>query len=202
MTAYRLGAKLGRPFASLLTRTGPQRTAMFWLIHARASVLDPAEAAETVRAYADAPGFSGTRSWCVARQIEGLDEITCPVVIAWGSKGRLLVPRQGPRFTQRIAGSRLVGLPGLGPCRRARTLISWRASSLKPPVPYAQSTGRPRALEHDLAHQRGQAPDGPRAGMAVLSRDRRALPRLDPRAPALALAVGRAACGREHLARR
>jgi pimeloyl-ACP methyl ester carboxylesterase len=114
MTAYRLAAKFGRPFANLLTRTGPQRTAMFWLTHSRGSLLEPAEAAETVRAYADAPGFNETRSWCVARRIEGLDEITCPVVIAWGSKDRLLHPRQALRFTKQIAGSRLVELSGLG----------------------------------------------------------------------------------------
>jgi pimeloyl-ACP methyl ester carboxylesterase len=114
MTAYRLGAKLGRPFAGLLTRTGPLRTAMFWLIHARGSLLDSAEAAQTVRAFADAAGFNSARNWCLARQIEGLDEINCPVLIAWGSKDRLLRPRQGQRFSERIAGSRSVELPGLG----------------------------------------------------------------------------------------
>ncbi|MGI9017756.1 MAG: alpha/beta fold hydrolase [Euzebya sp.] len=40
--------------------------------------------------------------------------IEVPVTIAWGSRDRLLLPRQGLRWSRALPGSRLVTLPGLG----------------------------------------------------------------------------------------
>ena len=86
MTAHRIGAKLGRPFARILMRTGALRTLLFALIHSRGSRIAPEDGAETLRNFADAEGFVPTRRWCGSRQIEGLEEIDCPVLIAWGTR--------------------------------------------------------------------------------------------------------------------
>lgn len=46
--------------------------------------------------------------------IARLEEVSCPVTIAWGTRDRILVPRQGPRFRRAMPHARLVRLPGLG----------------------------------------------------------------------------------------
>lgn len=47
-------------------------------------------------------------------QVQDLSPIDVPVTIAWGTRDWLLFPRQGRRWAQRLPGSRLVKLPGLG----------------------------------------------------------------------------------------
>jgi pimeloyl-ACP methyl ester carboxylesterase len=50
----------------------------------------------------------------VATQPPGLPEIAVPVLIAWGTRDRLLFPRQAKRFERLIPGAELQMLPGLG----------------------------------------------------------------------------------------
>ena len=61
-----------------------------------------------------APGFTPALDWALANQPEGLEEIGCPVTIAWGEKDRLLPLRQAGRFTARIPRARARILPGVG----------------------------------------------------------------------------------------
>ena len=44
----------------------------------------------------------------------GLDEIRCPVLVLWGTKDVILIPRQGRRFERLIEDCELRYLKGLG----------------------------------------------------------------------------------------
>jgi pimeloyl-ACP methyl ester carboxylesterase len=50
----------------------------------------------------------------VDRQVAGLPEIRCPVLVLWGTRDVILVPRQGRRFERLIPGCELRYLKGLG----------------------------------------------------------------------------------------
>jgi pimeloyl-ACP methyl ester carboxylesterase len=114
VTALRVGARLGRPLANPLMRPAWLRAALLWTTNSRGGRMDPAAAAAGMRELADQPGFPPARAWFTANQAEGLERIACPVTIAWGTRDRLLFPRQGTRLASRIPGARLVSLPGLG----------------------------------------------------------------------------------------
>src|SRR5207247_2331291 len=75
---------------------------------------EPGATADAVRAMADAESFLEARNWFVERRPENLASISCPALIAWGTKDRLLFPRQGPRLVEMIPEARLVELPNLG----------------------------------------------------------------------------------------
>ncbi len=75
----------------------------------------PAEAmATTVRTMAGARNFEATAREMLSNQPTALDTIECPVLIAWGTRDYLLIPRQGPRFVREIPAAELLPLPGLG----------------------------------------------------------------------------------------
>ncbi|MFF4952018.1 alpha/beta fold hydrolase [Streptomyces chattanoogensis] len=68
--------------------------------------------AET-RALREAPGFAPTLA--AGRGVRFTADVPdVPVTIGWGSRDRLLLPRQGVRAKQTIPGARLVRLPGCG----------------------------------------------------------------------------------------
>lgn len=86
---------------------------------------DPGELIEQTRLFADAPGFDETLGQ-LDEQVAGLDEVRCPVLVLWGTRDVILLPRQGRRFERLIAGSELRYLPGLGhvPMSDAPELLS------------------------------------------------------------------------------
>jgi pimeloyl-ACP methyl ester carboxylesterase len=47
-------------------------------------------------------------------QFSGGDQIAVPVTVSWGSKDRLLFPRQALRAAREIPSARIVGLLGCG----------------------------------------------------------------------------------------
>ncbi len=103
------------PLADVLTRTAAGRTALFGQITARPWQMEPEAAAARLRTVAASPSFEATLEHTVATdRARGLGEISCPVTIAWGTRDRLLFPRQGPRFVRAIPGAKLHELPGLG----------------------------------------------------------------------------------------
>ncbi|MBA2428969.1 MAG: alpha/beta hydrolase [Thermoleophilaceae bacterium] len=103
------------PLAEVLTRTAAGRTALFGQISARPWRMEPAAAAARLRTVAASPSFEATLEHTVASdRARSLGEIRCPTTIAWGTRDRLLFPRQGPRFVRAIPGARLRELPGLG----------------------------------------------------------------------------------------
>jgi pimeloyl-ACP methyl ester carboxylesterase len=100
------------PEGLLRTRIG--RALYGGSVVARPSRLDPDDFAETLRLFANAPGFDATLPHTFDRQPTGLNEIDVPVLILWGTRDLLLFPRQGRRFERAIPGSELRYLKGLG----------------------------------------------------------------------------------------
>ncbi len=98
-----------------LARTAAGRAALTSTIYARPGRRSPEAVVAETRALRDAPGFlptleagrgPGARFTC---DIPGI-----PVTIAWGSRDRLLLPRQGIRAKKAVPGARLVRLAGCG----------------------------------------------------------------------------------------
>lgn len=102
------------PYAAALTRTAAGRTALMSSMMTRPWRADRDEAAYAIRALAAAPGWDETHAWTSSHGAHGLEEVRCPVLIAWGARDMLLLPRQGRRFARRIPGAELRRLPGLG----------------------------------------------------------------------------------------
>ena len=74
----------------------------------------PDELLEQTRLFADAPGFDATMAEVVQRHVAGLRDISCPVLVLWGTKDVVLLPRQGRRFERLIPDCELRYLKGLG----------------------------------------------------------------------------------------
>jgi pimeloyl-ACP methyl ester carboxylesterase len=75
---------------------------------------DPDDLIEESRLFAEAPGFDATLANTINRQVAGLPDIRCPVLILWGAGDVILIPRQGRRFERLIPGAELRYLKGLG----------------------------------------------------------------------------------------
>jgi pimeloyl-ACP methyl ester carboxylesterase len=74
----------------------------------------PDDLMEQTRLLADAPGFEPTLDKTLGTQIRGLDAVRCPVLLLWGTRDVVLLPRQGRRFERLIPGAELRYLRGLG----------------------------------------------------------------------------------------
>jgi pimeloyl-ACP methyl ester carboxylesterase len=75
---------------------------------------DPDEMIEEFELFANAPGFDRTLDATVELQVAGLPDISCPVLILWGTRDLILLPRQGRRFERLIPNCELRYLKGLG----------------------------------------------------------------------------------------
>jgi pimeloyl-ACP methyl ester carboxylesterase len=110
------GTQLLAPYAERLTRSRALRALLFSQVTARGWRMEPEEAAYAMRAMAHSPSFTGTKEW-IARtgaMPEGLNEIRCPFLVAWGTLDLLLPSRQAPRWARLVPGAELVELPQLG----------------------------------------------------------------------------------------
>jgi pimeloyl-ACP methyl ester carboxylesterase len=97
---------------------------------------DPDDLIEQTRLFADAPGFDATLSHTLDAQAAGLDQIRCPVLVLWGTRDLILLPRQGRRFERLIPQAELRYLKGLGhtpmsddPDRLASAIVELAAST-------------------------------------------------------------------------
>lgn len=110
----RLARRLQRRAESLLaTRTG--RRLALGMGMERAADMSVAEAAATVRALAGAPWFDATLPTVGPFEFgPGERPIPVPVTIGWGTKDRLLLPRQAKRAAALIPNARIVMLEGCG----------------------------------------------------------------------------------------
>ncbi|MER5378717.1 alpha/beta fold hydrolase [Streptomyces sp. NBC_00647] len=101
------------PVIERLSRSAAGRTVLTSTIYARPGRRSPdAVVAETL-ALAHAEGFTETLR--AGTTVQFTDDIpTLPVTVAWGTRDRLLVRRQGVRAKQIIPRARLVRLPGCG----------------------------------------------------------------------------------------
>lgn len=76
--------------------------------------MNPDDFPEVLRLFAEAPGFHATLPHTFGGQPKGLDAIDVPVLILWGTRDVLLLPRQGRRFERLIPNSELRYLAGIG----------------------------------------------------------------------------------------
>ncbi|UUN25547.1 alpha/beta fold hydrolase [Streptomyces sp. FIT100] len=114
LLAMRRGARiLPLPVIDRLSRTPAGRAALTSTIYARPGRRSPEAVVAETLALRDAAGFRRTldagRGVLFTHDLPGL-----PVTVAWGTRDRLLLRRQGVRAKQAIPGARLVRLPGCG----------------------------------------------------------------------------------------
>ncbi|MGP9022139.1 alpha/beta fold hydrolase [Streptomyces sp. BR1] len=130
LTTMRRTAKLlPLPVIERMSRTAAGRTALTSTIYARPGRRSPEAVVAETLALREATGFADTLAAGVA--VRFTDDVPgIPVTVAWGSKDRLLLRRQGVRAKQTIPGARLVRLPGCGhvpmnddPARVARVIL-------------------------------------------------------------------------------
>jgi pimeloyl-ACP methyl ester carboxylesterase len=85
--------------------TATRRRLGLSLFVARPERLSADEAAENTRALAQAPWFDETLTSLRAYEFPAEGDIPVPVTVAWGSKDRLLLPRQARRAAASSARS-------------------------------------------------------------------------------------------------
>ncbi|MEU2164825.1 alpha/beta fold hydrolase [Streptomyces sp. NPDC019208] len=114
LLAMRRGARMvPEPVLGRLSRTAAGRAALTSTIYARPGRRSPQAVVAETLALRDATGFRETldagRRVLFASDVPGV-----PVTVAWGTRDRLLLRRQGIRAKRAIPGARLVRLPGCG----------------------------------------------------------------------------------------
>ncbi|MGW8063033.1 alpha/beta fold hydrolase [Streptomyces ziwulingensis] len=109
----RTARSLPLPLVERLSRTAAGRTALTSTIYARPGRRAPEAVVAETLALAHAEGFAETlragRTVLFADDLPGV-----PVTVAWGTRDRVLLPRQGVRAKRIIPRARLVRLPGCG----------------------------------------------------------------------------------------
>ncbi|MGW1071633.1 alpha/beta fold hydrolase [Streptomyces sp. NPDC002537] len=114
LRGMRLGALTMPPqVVSRLARTAAGRAMLVGPIYARPARRSPDAVIAETRAMREATGFDAVlaegRSTRFTHDIPDI-----PVTLAWGSRDRLLIPRQGIRAKKTIPGARLLRLTGCG----------------------------------------------------------------------------------------
>ncbi|MFF9199430.1 alpha/beta fold hydrolase [Streptomyces sp. NPDC014779] len=101
------------PLIERLSRSAAGRTLLTSSIYARPARLSPESAVAETLSLRKATGFEQTLA--AGRTVRFREDVgALPVTIAWGSRDRLLLRRQGVRAKQAIPAARLVRLPGCG----------------------------------------------------------------------------------------
>ncbi|MFF5637999.1 alpha/beta fold hydrolase [Streptomyces sp. NPDC012825] len=109
------GAALSLPVPVIerLSRTPAGRTALTSTIYARPARRSPEAVVAETLALRGATGFHQTLA--AGRTVLFRDDLPgVPVTVAWGTRDRLLLRRQGVRAKRALPGARLVRLPGCG----------------------------------------------------------------------------------------
>ncbi|MET9970885.1 alpha/beta fold hydrolase [Streptomyces sp. NPDC006356] len=110
-----ISRRLPLPLVEQLSRSAVGRTVLTSTIYARPGRRSPEAVVAETLALARATGFD--QALGAGRTVRFTDDIPgIPVTVAWGSRDRLLVRRQGVRAKQIIPRARLVRLPGCGHC--------------------------------------------------------------------------------------
>ncbi|MGZ4299890.1 MAG: alpha/beta fold hydrolase [Solirubrobacteraceae bacterium] len=109
----RAARRIGR-YADTLFATAIGRKLGLSLFVARPEKLTAGEAADNTRALAGAPWFDETLPALRAFQFADGRSMGVPVTVAWGSRDRLLLPRQARRAARAIPRARVLLLEGCG----------------------------------------------------------------------------------------
>jgi pimeloyl-ACP methyl ester carboxylesterase len=110
---YRM-ARLSRPVAPLLFRSGAGLTLALWQVAGRPWRMPAGEALSGARAMTSAPGFHDQVRAVGGYADGGPPPAGVPVTIAWGTRDRLLGQRQAARAQRAMPDARFVPLPGCG----------------------------------------------------------------------------------------
>lgn len=101
------------PLIEQLSKSASGRTALTSTIYARPGRRSPGAVVSETVALREATGFHETLE--AGLSVAFTDDVPdVPVTVAWGTKDRLLLRRQGIRAKRTIPGARLVRLPGCG----------------------------------------------------------------------------------------
>lgn len=106
--------RLLRPVADAALRSPTGRIALLGQVFGHPTRVPPPDAADTLRAAADAPSFVETLGPVARSRFSGGEQITVPVTIGWGELDRLLLPRQAARAAQLLPQARSVWLYDCG----------------------------------------------------------------------------------------
>lgn len=114
LRAMRAGARtLPLPALERLSRSAPGRAALTGTIYARPAHRSPEAVVAETLALREAAGFEETLA--AGGSVRFTDDVPgIPVTIAWGTRDRLLLRRQGVRAKRTVPAARLVRLPGCG----------------------------------------------------------------------------------------
>ncbi|MET8583851.1 alpha/beta fold hydrolase [Streptomyces collinus] len=115
LTMRGIAQRLPLPLVERLSRTAAGRTALTSTIYGRPGRRSPEAVVAETLALAGATGFDATLR--AGTTVQFTDELSgLPVTVAWGTRDRLLVRRQGVRAKTIIPHARLIRLPGCGHC--------------------------------------------------------------------------------------
>ncbi|MFF5408114.1 alpha/beta fold hydrolase [Streptomyces misionensis] len=110
-----IAQRLPLPLVTRLSRSAAGRTALTSTIYARPARRRPEAVVAETRALVEATGFEATlRAGAAVRFTNDVPGL--PVTVAWGTRDRILIRRQGIRAKQTIPHARLIRLPGCGHC--------------------------------------------------------------------------------------
>ncbi|MFF3346785.1 alpha/beta fold hydrolase [Streptomyces sp. NPDC002779] len=113
LSMRRIARGMPLPLVERLSRTAAGRTALTSTIYARPHRRSPEAVVAETLALANATSFTETlRAGNAVRFTDDLPGL--PVTVAWGSKDRVLIRRQGVRAKRIIPRARLIRLPGCG----------------------------------------------------------------------------------------
>lgn len=104
---------LGGP-ARWAARSPLGRRVAFGFFYGKPARHDPAELIADLDAFAAAPAFEATLREIHRYHFRDGEQLHVPVTIAWGTRDRLLIPRQARRARAALPQARHVPLPGLG----------------------------------------------------------------------------------------
>ncbi|MET9732530.1 alpha/beta fold hydrolase [Streptomyces sp. NPDC006458] len=105
--------RLPLPLVERLSRSAAGRAVLTSTIYARPARRSPEAVVAETLALVNATGFTDTLR--AGTDIRFSDDVPgIPVTVAWGTKDRLLLPRQGVRAKGVIPKARLIRLPGCG----------------------------------------------------------------------------------------
>jgi pimeloyl-ACP methyl ester carboxylesterase len=114
LSTQRLSSHLIRPVASSLFKSALGRSVGFGQMVAHPEHIDPDEAVLSLQGLSDATWFWPTFAQLVTHGFGDGADITAPVTIAWGTKDRLLFPRQAATALAKIPTASFVSLPNCG----------------------------------------------------------------------------------------
>ncbi|MFF4043510.1 alpha/beta fold hydrolase [Streptomyces sp. NPDC001816] len=115
LTMRGIAQRLPLPLVERLSRTAAGRTALTSTIYGRPARRSPEAVVAETLALVGSTGFDATlRAGTTVQFTDDLPGL--PVTVAWGTRDRLLVRRQGVRAKTIIPHARLVRLPGCGHC--------------------------------------------------------------------------------------